>query len=215
MWPTRTTKSSSKKLGTYTNRGRRSCDVSGFASMENPPTCIRAPVRIRPNEADNGTRYCKKAAVHHPRGGGDGGLAAYAAGIAPSADGALERWGISRRARRGNFARCGGRPESLPLDSAIWAARHPLARVVGEEFCVRARCGFAAILDVWQEAAPPPWRKRPGEHRRHTGGGQPSQEKNRVKLFNVWVCRREQVRTGCPAPRSCGPPADRPWHTAG
>ena len=151
--------------------------------MENPPTCIRAPMCIRPNEADNGTRYCKKAAVHHPRGGGDGGLAAYAAGIAPSADGALERWGISRRARRGNFARCGGRPESLPLDSAIWAARHPLARVVAEEFCVRARCGFAAILDVWQEAAPPPWRKRPGERRRHTGGGQPSQEKNRVKLL--------------------------------
>ena len=169
MWPTRTTKSSSKKLGTYTNRGRRSCDVSGFASMENPPTCIRAPMCIRPNEADNGTRYCKKAAVHHPRGGGDGGLAAYAAGIAPSADGALGRLGC--------FARCGGRPEALPLDSAIWAARHPLARVVGEEFCVRARCGFAAILDVWQEAAPPPWRKRPGEHRRHTGVGSPHKKK--------------------------------------
>ena len=83
------------------------------------------------------------------------------------------RWlrpaGISP-ASAGDRGRC-------PLDPAIWAARHLLARVVGEEFCVRARCGFAAILDVWQGAAPPPWRKRPGEHRRHTGGGQTSQEK--------------------------------------
>ena len=51
----------------------------------------------------------KKAAVRHPRWGGDGGLTADAVGIAPSADGALGRWGISRRARRGYFARCGGR----------------------------------------------------------------------------------------------------------
>ena len=33
----------------------------------------------------------------------------FAVGIAPSADGALGRWGSSRRARRGCFARCGGR----------------------------------------------------------------------------------------------------------
>ena len=101
-------------------------------------------------------------------------------------DDGVFRWlrpaGISRRARRGCFAGCGQRvfrplrraTGALPLDPAIWAVRLPLARVVGEKFCVRARCGFAAILDVWQEAAPPPWRKRPGEHRRHTGGGQPS-----------------------------------------
>ena len=102
--------------------------------------------------------------------------------------------GVSLAAASGSFARCDGRefrplwragisPRArgdrgrCPLDPAIWVACRPLARVVGEEFFVRARCGFAAILDVWQEAAPPPWRKRPGEHRRHTGGGQPSQEK--------------------------------------
>ena len=103
-------------------------------------------------------------------------------GIAPSADGALGRWGVSRRARRGYFARCGGRPEALPLDSAIWATRCRLARGVGEEFCVRARRSFAAILDVWQEAGPQLWRKRPGDTRRHTGGKLPHR-KNRVKLL--------------------------------
>ncbi len=78
--------------------------------------------------------------------------------------------GVSRRARRGYFARCDGRPKALPLDSAIWAVRCPLARVVGERFFVRTRCGFAAILYVWQETAAQSWRKRSGEHRRHTGG---------------------------------------------
>ena len=43
----------------------------------------------------------KKAAVHHPQWGGDGGLTADAVEIAPSADGALGRLGC--------FARCGGR----------------------------------------------------------------------------------------------------------
>ena len=97
--------------------------------------------------------------------------------------------GVSPAAAGGNFAGCGQRPKALSLDSAIWAARRPLARVVGEEFCVRPRCGFAGILDVWQEVTPQAWRKRPGEHRRHTGGGQPSQEKNQVKLFNFRLLR--------------------------
>ena len=61
------------------------------------------------------------------------------------------------------------------------AARRSLARAVGERFCVRARCGFAGILDVWQEAAAPPWHKRSGERRRHTAVGTPYR-KNRVKL---------------------------------
>ena len=215
MWPTRTTKSSSKKLGTYTNRGRRSCDVSGFASMENPPTCIRAPVRIRPNEADNGTRYCKKAAVHHPRGG----WGRRPCGIRRG-DCAICGW---RFGTMGDFAPCAAR-EFRPLRRATRVAASglrdlgcspPVGKSGRRGILRQGKVWLLAILDVWQEAAPPPWRKRPGEHRRHTGGGQPSQEKNRVKLFNVWVCRREQVRTGCPAPRSCGPPADRPWHTAG
>ena len=118
-------------------------------------------------------------------GAGNHGAAAAAPGIPSAAEDGLGRLGSSRRARRGCFAGCGqrvfrpvrGATGALPLDPAIWVACRPLARVVGEEFFVRARCGFAAILDVWQEAAPPPWRKRPGEHRRHTGGGQPSQEK--------------------------------------
>ena len=77
--------------------------------------------------APYGVEY-KKAAVRHPRWGGDGGLTADAVEVAPSADGDLGRWGISRRARRGcfagcgqrDFARCDGRPEALPLDSAIF-----------------------------------------------------------------------------------------------
>ena len=36
------------------------------------------------------------------------------AGIPPSADGGLGREGVSRRARRGCFARCGGRPGRCP-----------------------------------------------------------------------------------------------------
>ena len=97
------------------------------------------------------------------------------------------RQGISPAAAGGCFAPCAAR-EFRPLRRAtggaapwtprFWAARRSLARVVGEEFFVRARCGFAAILDVWQETAPRLWRKRPGEHRRHTGGGWPSQKKS-------------------------------------
>ncbi len=129
-----------------------------------------------------------------PVGGGGEGHGLWP-GIAPSADGALNdrgfrplrRAGVSRRARRGSFAGCGQR-EFRPLRRAtggaapwtprFWAARRSLARVVGEEFFVRARCGFTGILDVWQETAPRLWRKRPGEHRRHTGGGWPSQKKS-------------------------------------
>ena len=64
--------------------------------------------------------------------------------------------------RLGDFAPCAARTKALPLETAIWTVRRPLARVVGERFFVRTSCG---------------------EHRRHTGGGQPSQEKNRVKLL--------------------------------
>ena len=70
----------------------------------------------------------KKAAVRHPHRGGDGGLRAYALGIAPSADGAMDDRefravrgaGVSLAAASGSFARCDGRPEALPLDSAIF-----------------------------------------------------------------------------------------------
>ena len=92
------------------------------------------------------------------------------------------RWGVSLAAASGSFAPCEARPEALPLETAIWATRRRLARGVGEEFCVRARPSFVAILDVWQEAEPQLWRKRPGDARRHTGGKLPYR-KNRVKLL--------------------------------
>ena len=92
------------------------------------------------------------------------------------------RAGVSLAAASGSFAPCEARPEALPLETAIWATRRRLARGVGEEFCVRARPSFVAILDVWQEAEPQLWRKRPGDARRHTGGKLPYR-KNRVKLL--------------------------------
>ena len=123
-------------------------------------------------------RVRHKAAVHHPLTGW-GRRPSALPGIAPSADGALGRWGVSPAAA-GDQRRCLWTPR-------FWAVHRPLARVVGEEFCVRPRCGFAGILDVWQEATPQAWRKRPGEHRRHTGGGAAPQEKNRVKLLSVFT----------------------------
>ena len=80
-----------------------------------------------------------KAAVLHPLTGW-GRRPSALPGIAPSADGAwnagvfrpLRRAGISRRARRGSFARCDGRPKALPLETArgilrqakVWLRRH-------------------------------------------------------------------------------------------
>ena len=127
----------------------------------------------------------------HPTGGGDGGHGHWPGG-APSADGAMDDWGfrplrragVSLAAASGSFAPCAGRPKALPLETAIWATRHRLARGVGEEFCGRARPSFAAILDVGQEAGPQLWRKRPGDTRRHTGGKLPHR-KNRVKLLSL------------------------------
>ena len=129
----------------------------------------------------------KMAPTVHPTGGGGGGHGAVGDG---PGDCAICGWrfgrlGISRRARRGNFARCGGRPKALPLETAIWATRRRLARGVGEEFCVRARPSFAAILDVWQEAGPQLWRKRPGDTRRHTGGKLPYRKKTSKTFISL------------------------------
>ena len=151
------------------------------------PTSARTPHRQSTGQ--------NKAAVHHPLTGWGRRPCGIRRGDCAICGWRLGRLGISRRARRGCFAGCGQRV-FRPLRRAgvsprargdrglclwtpqFWAARRPLARVVGEEFFVRARCGFAAILDVWQETAPRLWRKRPGEHRRHTGGGWPSQKKS-------------------------------------
>ena len=54
----------------------------------------------------------KKAAVRHPRWGGDGGLAAL------QRDCAICGWRFGTI--REDFARCDGRPEALPLVSAIF-----------------------------------------------------------------------------------------------
>ena len=158
-------------------RGRQGCRPlhSGWLMVRTGGTH-----RCRPTNTDELPRMVRgagkssdtvrhKAAVHHPLTGW-GRRPSALPGIAPSADGALGRLGY--------FARCGGRPNALPLETAIWATRRRLARGVGEEFCVRARPSFAAILDVWQEAGPQLWRKRPGDTRRHTGGKLPHRKKS-------------------------------------
>ena len=68
-----------------------------------------------------------KAAAHHPVRGGDGGLRLCRGlrhlRMALWDDGgfrAVRGAGVSLAAASGSFARCGGRPEALPLDSAIF-----------------------------------------------------------------------------------------------
>ncbi len=89
----------------------------------------------------------------------------------------------------GCFARCGGR-EFRPVRGATRGSASGL-RDLGNAPPVGNRCRrgilcqskaqLLAILDVWQEAGPRLWRKRPGDTRRHTGGKLPHR-KNRVKL---------------------------------
>ena len=151
-----------------------------------------APHGLRAGTSSDTVRH--KAAVHHPLTGW-GRRPSALPGDAPSADGAMDDWGfrplrragVSLAAASGSFARCDGRPKALPLETAIWATRHRLARGVGEEFCGRARPSFAAILDVWQEAGPQLWRKRPGDTRRHTGGKLPHRKKS-SKTFIFFYC---------------------------
>ena len=72
--------------------------------------------------------FGKKAAVRHPRRGGDGGLAALPRGLRQLRMALWDAWGfrplrrvgVSLAAASGSFARCDGRPEALPLDSAIF-----------------------------------------------------------------------------------------------
>ena len=78
-----------------------------------------------------------KAAVHHPLTGWERRPSALP-GIAPSADGALRRWGISRRARRGCFAGCGQRV-FRPLRRATGGAA-PWTRDLGNAPPVGKRC---------------------------------------------------------------------------
>ena len=150
-------------------RGRQGC-----RPLRPGWSMVRTSGGTRRSRPTSGTVVCSwfggngKAAVRHPRWGGDGGfrLCRGSRHLRMALSDALE---ISPVAT-GDQRLCLWTPR-------FWAARRPLARVVAEEFCVRPRCGFAAILDVWQETAPQAWRKRPGEHRRHTGGGQPHKKK--------------------------------------
>ena len=107
-------------------------------------------------------------------GAGNHGAAAAAPGIPSSAEDGLGRLGSSRRARRGCFAGCGGRGfrpvRGATGGAAPWTPRFGLPAARWQEWSAR---NFSS----GQGVASPPWRKRPGEHRRHTGGGQPSQEK--------------------------------------
>ena len=91
---------------------------------------IRPPSATRAGGGGGGRppRGTRKATPPPPAGGGGTALPLALPGVAPSADGAMDDWGfrplrragISRRARRGSFARCDGRPKALPLETAIF-----------------------------------------------------------------------------------------------
>ena len=130
-------------------------DAASYEIFTHSPLCVskRSPVRrggthrCRPTNMDglphmvcgagtsSGT-VRHKAAVLHPLWGGDGGLRAYALGIAPVATGAWGRWGVSLAAASGSFARCGGRvfralrgaTGALPLDPAILGCPPPVGK---------------------------------------------------------------------------------------
>ena len=104
-----------------------------FATMRRStlPSTARRHTQVPPYEWDGslfGVQGKRKSRRPHPSRGGDGGFGADAPGIPPSADGALNDRGfravrgagISLTAASGSFARCDGRPEALPLDSAIF-----------------------------------------------------------------------------------------------
>ena len=176
---------------------RRDTQVPPYAPCRQPvrvrraaPVCAAAGrgFRLRSNADNSGTRYrAKWPPPSTPQGRRRGPW--------PAAGGCAIcgwRWGrqrVSPAAAGGCFAPCEARPKALPLETAIWATRRRLARGVGEEFCVRARRSFAAILDVWQEAAPQLWRKRPGDARRHTGGKLPYRKKSSKTFICLCVGR--------------------------
>ena len=117
----------------------------------------------------------------------------------------LGRQRISRRARRGCFARCGGRvfralrgaTGALPLETAIWAVRRPLARVVGEFglFAVRWQEWSARDFSSGQGAGSQPYCMYGKKPQRSPGGkgpastadtrtvNSPPKEKTRVRLL--------------------------------
>ena len=113
-------------------------------------------------------------------------------------------WGRRRRPRGlrhlrmalwtiGDFAPCAAR-EFRPLRRATKGSAFgnrdlgnapPVGKRCRRGILCQSKASFAAILDVWQEAGPQLWRKRPGDTRRHTGGKLPYR-KNRVKLLSLF-----------------------------
>ena len=101
------------------------------------------------------------------------------------------RWlrpaGVSPVATGGSFARCGGRvfrpcagrPGALPPGPRDLGCLPPVGK-----------SGRRGNFSSGQGVASPPWRKRPGEHRRHTGVWAALTRKNSVKAF--YFLRKER-----------------------
>ena len=152
-------------------RGRQGC-----RPLRPGWSMVRTSGGTRRSRPTSGTVVCSwfggngKAAVHHPVRGGDGGLAAYAAGVSPVATG-------------GYFAPCAGRPEALPLDSAILGCTPSVGKsgrrgiLRQAKVWVRSHTGCMArnrTAGMAQKA-----RRAPQTHGRWAA----PQEKNRVKLL--------------------------------
>ena len=176
-------------------------DAASYETVTHLPpyTGQRHPVRrggTRRCRPTSGTVVCSefggngKAAVHHPLTGW-GRRPSALPGVAPSADGALGRWGISRRARRGCYAGCGQR-EFRPLRRATRGAASGLRdfglpAVRWQKWSAR---NFASGQGVASQAY---WMYGKKPHRRHGGKGPASTadtravgspiRKNRVKLL--------------------------------
>ena len=172
-------------------------DAASYETVTHSPPCTgqRNPVRrggtrrCRPTNMDGLPRVVcgadtssntvrHKAAAHHPLWGGDGGLRAYALGVAPVATGAWGRWGVSLAAasgnfapcRRGSFARSGGRPGALPPGPL----RFGLSASRWQEWSAR---NFASGQGVVSQ---PYWMYGKKPHRRHGGKGPASTADTRV-----------------------------------
>ena len=119
----------------------------------------------------------------------------FAVGIAPSADGALGRWefravrgaGVSLAAASGYFARCGGRPEALPLDSAILGCTPPVGksgrRGIFRQSKVWVRSHTGCMARNRTAAMAEKARRAPQTH----GWRVALSEKNRVKLLTFFL----------------------------
>ena len=113
-------------------------------------------------------------------------------GVAPSADGAFGRFrefapcaarGFRPLRRAGYFAPCAGRPEALPLDSAILGCTPSVGKSGRRGILRQAKVWVRSHTDVWQRnrtaGMAQKARRAPQTHGRWAA----PQEKNRVKLL--------------------------------